>query len=189
MQFDLRKPAPSYREGLLEFSLSARTCRRTQVSRWSATMWQVNVMGVVRSLQALVPGMLRQPDPGHIVITSSIMGFTGGQTSIYGTSKHAVTRIAEGLHHDLIAIGAPIGVTLLCPGAIATQLMLSERNRTVCRSRRRSISIFRPTVARRRWPRRQPSTPLSTISSTHSLMPMPGRTWKLAWPTCARPGH
>ncbi|MEY4094013.1 MAG: hypothetical protein RLZZ53_1212 [Acidobacteriota bacterium] len=92
-------------------------------------VWQVNVMGVVRSLQALVPGMLRQPDPGHIVITSSIMGFTGGQTSIYGTSKHAVTRIAEGLHHDLIAIGAPIGVTLLCPGAIATQLMLSERNR------------------------------------------------------------
>lgn len=100
----------------------------TQSSDWQ-WVWQVNVMGVVRSLQALVPGMLRQPDPGHIVITSSIMGFTGGQTSIYGTSKHAVTRIAEGLHHDLIGLGAPIGVTLVCPGAIATQLMLSERNR------------------------------------------------------------
>lgn len=100
----------------------------TQSADWQ-WVWQVNVMGVVRSLQSLVPGMLRQQGPSHIVITSSIMGFAGGPTSVYGTSKHAVSRIAEGLHHDLIAIGAPIGVTLLCPGAIATQLMLSERNR------------------------------------------------------------
>ena len=92
-------------------------------------VWQVNVMGVVRTLQSLVPGMLLQQDPSHIVITSSIMGFAGGRTSVYGTSKHAVSRIAEGLHHDLIAVEAPIGVTLLCPGAVATHLMLSERNR------------------------------------------------------------
>lgn len=91
--------------------------------------WQVNVMGIVRSLQSLVPGMLRQSGPGHIVITSSIMGFAGGGTSVYGTSKHAVTRITEGLHHDLVAAGAPIGVTLLCPGPTATRLMESERNR------------------------------------------------------------
>lgn len=58
-----------------------------------------------------------------------VTGGAGGHTSLYGTSKHAVSRIAEGLHHDLIAICAPIGVTLLCPGAVATRLMLSARNR------------------------------------------------------------
>lgn len=101
---------------------------QTQSADWQ-WVWQVNVMGVVHTLQSLVPGMLRRGSRGHVMITSSIMGAAGGPTSLYGTSKHAVSRIAEGLHHDLIAAGAPIGVTLLCPGAIATRLMLSERNR------------------------------------------------------------
>lgn len=100
----------------------------TQSADWQWA-WQVNVMGVVRTLQALVPGMLLRPSHAHVVITASIMGFTGGATSVYSTSKHAVARVAEGLHHDLTAAGAPIGVTLLCPGPVATHLMEADRNR------------------------------------------------------------
>lgn len=38
-----------------------------------------------------------------------------GAGSIYGVSKHAVTRLTEGLYFDLQARDANIGVTCLCP--------------------------------------------------------------------------
>ena len=104
------------------------TIWETQPADWQ-WVWQVNVMGLVRTLRALVPGMLRRGSSAHIVNTSSIMGFASGASSSYSTSKHAVARITEGLYHDLMAAGAPIGVSLLSPGLVATQLMRSNRNR------------------------------------------------------------
>jgi NAD(P)-dependent dehydrogenase (short-subunit alcohol dehydrogenase family) len=73
--------------------------------------------------------MLAHGEEGHIVNTSSILGLTTGAGSIYGVSKHAVARLTEGLHRDLKNAEAKIGVTLLCPGMIATNIITSARNR------------------------------------------------------------
>ncbi len=89
----------------------------------------VNFQGVVNGLRAFVPGMIVHGEAGHVVNTSSILGLTTGAGSIYGVSKHAVTRLTEGLYHDLQAAKARIGVTLLCPGMIATNIITSSRNR------------------------------------------------------------
>lgn len=89
----------------------------------------VNFGGVVNGLRAFVPDMIASGEPGHIVNTASILGLTTGNGSIYGVSKHAVARLTEGLLHDLEAAGAKIGVTLLCPGLIATNILSSVRNR------------------------------------------------------------
>ncbi len=102
---------------------------------WEATddEWNwvmgVNFRGVVNGLKAFVPSMLAHGEEGHIVNTSSILGLTTGGGSIYGVSKHAVSRLTEGLYHDLQAVGANLGVTLLCPGLIATNIVTSARNR------------------------------------------------------------
>jgi NAD(P)-dependent dehydrogenase (short-subunit alcohol dehydrogenase family) len=102
---------------------------------WSTTQkdWDwvlgVNLQGVVNGLRAFVPHMLEHKEPAHIVNTSSIMGLTTGGGSIYSVSKHAVARLSEGLFHDLKAEQADIGVTLLCPGMIATNILTSGRNR------------------------------------------------------------
>jgi NAD(P)-dependent dehydrogenase (short-subunit alcohol dehydrogenase family) len=89
----------------------------------------VNFWGVVHGLRAFTPRMLAHGEEGHIVNTSSILGLTTGAGSIYGVTKHAVARLTEGLFHDLKAANANIGVTLLCPGMIATHIITSARNR------------------------------------------------------------
>jgi NAD(P)-dependent dehydrogenase (short-subunit alcohol dehydrogenase family) len=89
----------------------------------------VNLMGVVHGIQAFVPGMVASGEPGHVVNTSSVLGLATGGGSIYGVTKHAVTRLTEGLWYDLQAAGAPIGVSVLCPGMIATNIIGSHRNR------------------------------------------------------------
>ncbi|MGH6970421.1 MAG: SDR family NAD(P)-dependent oxidoreductase [Caulobacteraceae bacterium] len=89
----------------------------------------VNFQGVVNGLRAFLPAMIAHGEEGHVVNTASILGLTTGAGSIYGVSKHAVARLTEGLFHDLKAAGADIGVTLLCPGMIATNIITSGRNR------------------------------------------------------------
>ncbi|MCB1693973.1 MAG: SDR family NAD(P)-dependent oxidoreductase, partial [Pseudomonadales bacterium] len=102
---------------------------------WSQTQedWDwvmgVNFYGVVNGIRAFVPHMLAHGEESHIVNTSSILGLTTGGGSIYGVTKHAVARLTEGLYHDLSARSANIGVTLLCPGLIATNIITSARNR------------------------------------------------------------
>ena len=89
----------------------------------------VNLMGVVHGIQAFLPHMVERGEPGHVVNTSSVLGLATGGGSIYGVTKHAVTRLTEGLWYDLRAAGAPIGVSVLCPGMIATNIIGSARNR------------------------------------------------------------
>ena len=100
----------------------------TSEQDWSWVMG-VNLMGVVHGIQAFVPGMVARGEAGHIVNTSSVLGLATGGGSIYGVTKHAVTRLTEGLWYDLQSAGAPIGVSVLCPGMIATQIITSGRNR------------------------------------------------------------
>ncbi len=102
---------------------------------WSTTErdWSwvlgVNLMGVVHGLQAFLPAMVASGQPGHVVNTSSVLGLSTGGGSIYGVTKHAVTRLTEGLWYDLQAAAAPIGVSVLCPGMVATRIVSAGRNR------------------------------------------------------------
>ena len=89
----------------------------------------VNFWGVVHGVRAFTPRIIAHGEAGHVVNTSSILGLTTGAGSIYGVSKHAVARLTEGLYHDLKNAGANVGVTLLCPGMIATNIITSARNR------------------------------------------------------------
>ena len=108
----------------------------------------VNFWGVVNGLRAFTPRMIAHGEEGHIVNTSSILGLTTGAGSIYGVSKHAVARLTEGLYWDLKNAEAKIGVTLLCPGMIATNIITSARNRPAKRWWTRPAQ--RPRRARRR---------------------------------------
>lgn len=95
--------------------------------QWS---FDVNLMGVVHGLRSFVPRMLAQGTEGHIVTTASVAGLVSGSGSaVYSASKHAAVRITEALYASLREQGAPIGVTLLCPGLVNTRIYQSERNR------------------------------------------------------------
>ena len=89
----------------------------------------VNVWGVIHTLHVFVPIMLAQGTGGHVVNTGSVSGLTSNAGSVYTVSKHAVAAITESLYHQLILRGAPIGVSLVCPGPVATRIVDSDRNR------------------------------------------------------------
>jgi NAD(P)-dependent dehydrogenase (short-subunit alcohol dehydrogenase family) len=95
--------------------------------RFSLEEWEwllgVNLWGVIHGIKAFVPGMLERGEPAHVVNTASIAGLTGFPViSMYTTSKFAVVGLSESLEHDLRAKDAPVGVSVVCPGAIDTDL-------------------------------------------------------------------
>lgn len=95
--------------------------------RWA---FGVNVEGVVNGIRSFIPRMIADGRPGHVLNTASVAGFVSGAGSaVYGSSKHAVVRITEALYAGLRDEGAPIGVTMLCPGLVATRIYDAERSR------------------------------------------------------------
>ena len=60
----------------------------------------------------------------------SIMGLISGSVSpVYCTTKFAALRVTESLYASLRERGSKIGVSVLCPGIVQTQLHRTERNR------------------------------------------------------------
>lgn len=117
-------------------------CNNAGVSGGGSPIWDttdndwtwvlgVNVMGVVHGLQVFVPRMLASGEQCHVVNTSSVSGLSTGPHSIYGVAKHAVTRLSEIAWYDLQATGAPVGISVLCPGIVATHIVTADRNRPV----------------------------------------------------------
>jgi NAD(P)-dependent dehydrogenase (short-subunit alcohol dehydrogenase family) len=101
---------------------------------WAATPkdWEwtvgVNFWSVVYGVREFVPRMLAGGEPGHVVNTCSMTSVVSAG-NMYGITKHAVLALTEVLAADLAKRAAPIGVTALCPGIIATNLFRGSRNR------------------------------------------------------------
>jgi NAD(P)-dependent dehydrogenase (short-subunit alcohol dehydrogenase family) len=90
----------------------------------------VNVWGILHGIRAFVPRMLAAGTPGHIVNTVSMAGLcTNAFSGPYTVSKFAALAATECLAHDLAAVGAPIKVSAVVPGAVATSIGASRRNR------------------------------------------------------------
>ncbi len=101
----------------------------SSLDEWSWVMG-VNFMGVVHGVRSFVPRMLEGGEPGHIVNTASMAGLMAGTTNaIYYASKHGVVSLSECIQNELNALGAPIGVSVLCPGPVRTEIVDSDRNR------------------------------------------------------------
>jgi NAD(P)-dependent dehydrogenase (short-subunit alcohol dehydrogenase family) len=95
----------------------------------SAWTWVigVNLWGVIHGIRAFLPIMTSQGQ-GHIVNTASIAGLLPGSQPAYDASKHAIVAVSEDLYRTTTAVGMPVGVSVLCPGWVATGINDSGRN-------------------------------------------------------------
>ena len=87
------------------------------VEDWRS-MYDVNVLGLLRCVQALLPA-LEAGAGGHIIVTGSIAGhlvYEGGGG--YTAAKHAVTAVAQTLRLELN--GRTVRVTEIAPGMVRT---------------------------------------------------------------------
>ena len=109
--------------------------RQRPAWEYSLSDWQwvlgVNLWGVVHGIRSFVPRMLAGGEEGHIVNTASMAGLiTGGLgTAVYDASKHAVLSLSESLYRDLVVRQTKVSASVLCPGAVRTNIYAAERNR------------------------------------------------------------
>jgi NAD(P)-dependent dehydrogenase (short-subunit alcohol dehydrogenase family) len=92
----------------------------------------VNLVGVLNGIKAFVPRIIASGRGGHVVNTSSIGGFQVRKSDkwhqgLYAATKYAVTALSEGLRLDLEHVG--IGVSILAPSHVLTEIGSSDRNR------------------------------------------------------------
>ena len=90
----------------------------------------VNIWGIIHGIRHFVPAILRHGEEGHIVNTASVAGFQnrrGTNQGPYSMSKYAALSLSEALEHELE--GTNVGVSVLCPGPINTNIARGARNR------------------------------------------------------------
>ena len=113
--------------------------------RW---VLDVNLWGVIHGVRSFIPRMLEQGEPAHVVVTAAVWGLSPGPAyGPYATSKSGVVCLAETLSIELQMVEAPIRVSCLCPGPIATGIFESERNRMDSYASTRNVSSTDPNVA------------------------------------------
>lgn len=95
--------------------------------RW---VLDVNLLGVVHGVKAFTQILIDQGEPAHIVNTASLAAFVGiGEHSPYCASKAACLSVSQSLRSELIAANTQVGVSVVCPGMVATDIHRSWRNR------------------------------------------------------------
>jgi NAD(P)-dependent dehydrogenase (short-subunit alcohol dehydrogenase family) len=90
----------------------------------------VNIWGVIHGIRHFLPAILRHGEEGHIVNTASVAGFQnrrGTNQGPYSMTKYAALSLTEALEHELD--GTKVGVSVLCPGPINTNIARGARNR------------------------------------------------------------
>jgi len=98
---------------------------------WTDASWNwtlgVNLMSVIWGFEIFGPLIEAHGEGGQIVSTASIAGLISGPLfPAYNVTKYGVVALSEGLRIALAPRG--IGVSVLCPGFIRTQIMDSRRN-------------------------------------------------------------
>jgi NAD(P)-dependent dehydrogenase (short-subunit alcohol dehydrogenase family) len=89
----------------------------------------VNLGGVINGLQTFLPRIRAHGEGGHIVNTASLAALVPmpAQFVIYQTAKAAVVTLSEGIRAELAQEN--IGVTVLCPGPVRTNIYEVTKNR------------------------------------------------------------
>lgn len=155
--------------------------------RWS---FEVNVFGVIHGIRSFVPRMLRQAESGRIVNTSSQGGLMSGGVYLgpYQSTKHAVTALSETLYAELALEEAPITVSCLCPGEVATAIWKSdrlrpeeERNRLASESERQYHDAVSGAGARSQEPDEFAAQVFAAIEAGKFWIVSPGEGFKQAF--------
>jgi len=87
----------------------------------------INFWGVVHGTKEFLPHLIASGD-GHVVNLSSLFGLVSvpGQ-SAYNATKYAVRGFSEALREEMLVAGHPVGVTVVHPGGVRTDIVRNSR--------------------------------------------------------------
>ena len=107
------------------------------ISKTSIDDWEwilaIDLWGPIYGIKVFLP-LIEQQDEGHINSTASVAGLlAGGAAGPYNVAKHGVIALMATLERELRAARSPVRTSVLCPGAvntdIATNSMHNRRTR------------------------------------------------------------
>ena len=120
------------------------TLAEAEPNDWRWTM-NVNMDGVFFGLNAFLNDMIAHGEGGHIVNTASLAGHIAvPRLGVYATSKFGVVGLSEALRVELAEHG--IGVSVLCPGVVNTNIFNAGRNRPEELSATREMEFTPPNA-------------------------------------------
>lgn len=91
-------------------------------------LMRVNLWGPIHGVEAFLPRMIAQGTGGHVLFTASFAGLVPNVgLGPYCVTKYGTVALAEVLSKELRPHG--IGVSVLCPMRVETNIGTSERNR------------------------------------------------------------
>ena len=154
-----------------------------EMAEWERIL-QVNVLGLVRGVRAFAPAMVERGS-GYVVNTASIAGIWAysWDCAAYITSKFAAYGYSEALARSLGPLG--IGVSVLCPGLVTTNLAETARFSGVPADRAGEWMYFPPEMQTPIEPEAVGSLVCDAIRDEHfAIFTHPGdlerfRTWRL----------
>ena len=156
-------------------------CNNAGVTAVGPPMWEmpaadwewvlgVNLGGVIHGIRSFVPHLVAQ-NSGHVVITASMSGLSVPPLhGPYVASKHAVVGLGEALERELAAAAPGVGVTVVCPGVVETNIIHSDRNRPGGRSQEApalSGSVLETLVE---WSRKISGPPMSAAAAAQVVV-------------------
>jgi short-subunit dehydrogenase len=134
----------------------------------------VNVIGVVNSVSAVIPQMIERHS-GHLVAISSLAAYRGlPKSAAYCASKAATSALFEGLRIDLRGTG--VDVTTIHPGFIKTPLTESVKRMPYLMELEDAIPKILRAIEKRRKAYSFPWQ-LASIARACMLLPNPLYDW------------
>ncbi len=93
-------------------------------------MLNVNLLGTIHGVMHFLPILRANAEGGHFLNTGSMASLKPVPSlATYCTAKYGVLGLSEVLALEMEAAGAPVGVTVLSPGPVMTDIGSSTRNR------------------------------------------------------------
>lgn len=139
-----------------------------------AELINVNVLGVVNSVAAVLPNMVRQGS-GHLVVNSSLAAYRGlPKSAAYCASKAAISSFFEALRIDLK--GSGVDVSIIHPGFVKTSLIANIRRTPYLMEVDYAVKKIVGAIEKRKKGYAFPWQ-LATIARACKLLPIPMYDW------------
>jgi short-subunit dehydrogenase len=134
---------------------------------------QVNIVALTELTRLLLPGMVARRH-GRILLVSSVGGFSPGpRMAAYFASKAYVLSLGEALGHELRGTG--VTVTVLCPGATATNFFAVAGNAPSAAAQRLRPPMSAEEVARQGYRALAAGRRVVVTGAVNKLLALAGR--------------
>ncbi len=125
-------------------------------------LFDVNLLGSMHLMQAVLPGMIEQRGGRIVNIASAAGKWASSNQSAYNVSKHALIGLTRCVSLEMAAHG--ITVNAICPGLVETDMMTKNYGRLDSQQQTSLDEVLAPVLARVAMKRAMQPSEVATLA-------------------------